>query len=182
MKRIIGIDLDTTLVMLNVVTRASKELGYDYGETDTHTWNQRQFPDDLRERIFELFVDDDHMNSVDPIPGSVDQIKKWSDDGHTIHVITARAAGIRDNTIKLVERYYPSVNGVHFVDHSQTKIPTMKSLSVDLWIDDAPHGVEESIEHGFETYLISNKYTKYNWPAKDLPGIKIVKHVGEIKL
>ena len=99
-KKIIGIDLDTTLVMLNVVSRAANELGYTFDETDTHTWNQSQFPDDLRNRIFELFVDDEHMNSCDPVPGSTDKIKEWSDAGHDIHIIN-------DNMITCCRNHMP---------------------------------------------------------------------------
>jgi hypothetical protein len=40
---VIGIDLDSTLVKLNTVTRASMELGYGFDDTHVEDWHQTNF-------------------------------------------------------------------------------------------------------------------------------------------
>lgn len=180
---VIGIDLDSTLVKLNTVTRASMELGYGFDDTHVEDWHQTNFPEDLRKRIFELFMCDRHMNHlVMPIDGAQEKLNEWKAAGHEIHVVTARVNQIRKNTISMVEKFFPRVSSVRFVDMHSTKIPILRELNADVWIDDAPHGVQESTASKINTFLISNKYTKYNWHVRDLPGITVVKSVGEIIL
>ena len=57
-------------------------------------------------------------------------------------------------------------------------------IYLDVWIDDAPHGVDTSCKLGIETYLIYNERTKRYIPEdllKRLP-VKCVEKISDIKL
>lgn len=180
----IGIDLDSTLVETHAAAVAAIELGYEIGNKDVTRWNHLNFPEDLRARIMQYFLDPEHMCTLaKPIEGSQETIKKWVNAGHEIILITARAEPIRKGTIEMVNRLYPEIKDINFVGMDQSKISVMLEKNVDCWIDDAPHGVLDSLSLNIDTYLISNNYTKYNWIVKDNPELKgISRTISEIKL
>jgi phosphoserine phosphatase len=97
-KFVIGVDLDSTLIETHAAAVAAEELGYQYRDKDVLHWNHLNFPEDLRKRIMEYFMDPLHMcDEAKPIEGAQDTIKKWTDMGHKIVLITARAEYINTN-------------------------------------------------------------------------------------
>jgi len=181
-KFIIGIDLDSTLIETHAAAVASEQLGYPYKNKDVTHWNHLNFPEDLRKKIMDHFLDPHHMcDQALPIEKSQQTIKQWSDAGHTIVLITARAEPIRAKTIEMVNRLYPEIKDINFVGMDQSKKDVMIEKEIDFWIDDAPHGIIDALSLGIDTYLVSNNYTKYNWIVKDKPELKgVVKIVAEI--
>lgn len=180
----IGIDLDSTLVETHAAAVAAAELGYEIGNKDVTRWNHLNFPEDLRKRIMQFFLDPEHMCVLaKPIEYSQETIKKWVNAGHEIILITARAEPIRTATIEMVNRLYPEIKDINFVGMDQSKINVMLEKNIDCWIDDAPHGILDSLGVNIDTYLISNNYTKYNWIVKDNLELKgISRTISEIKL
>ncbi len=180
----IGVDLDSSLIKTTVPERASKELGYSYGNKDVTHWNHVNFPEDLRKRIMEYFTDPIQMcDNAEPIEKAQETIKRWTEEGHTIVLITARSESIKDKTIEMVNRLFPEIKDINVVGMDQSKKDIMLSKKIDVWIDDAPHGVLDSMSIGIDTILVSNNYTKYNWGVKDDPGLKsVVKIIAEIKI
>lgn len=181
-KRIIGVDLDSTLIKMTVAGKAAKELGYDYTDVDVIDWYQSNFPDDMKKRILEMFVDPVIMcEDVEPIEGSQDTIKRWTNDGHSIVLITARGPALHESTIKMVNKLYPEITDINFVNFNERKINTIINKEVDIWVDDAPHGVIDSMSLRVPTIMVSNKYTKYNWDVRNHPCLyNIVKKVEDI--
>ena len=179
----IGIDLDSTLIETNAALVASTELGYEYKNKDVTHWNHLNFPEDLRKKIMEYFVDPIYMcDKAKPIENSQEIINKWILAGHKIVLITARVESLKEKTIQMVNRLFPEIKHIHVVGMEQSKKSIMLSEKLDFWIDDAPHGVLDSMRLGIPTYLVSNNYTKYNWIVKDNPGLKgVVKIIAEIK-
>jgi 5'(3')-deoxyribonucleotidase len=182
-KFVIGIDLDSTLIETHAAAVASEEMGYEYRNKDVTHWNHLNFPEDLRNKIMEYFMDPRHMcDQAKPIEGAQEAIKRWTKAGHTIVLITARAEPIREKTIEMVNRLFPEIKDINFVGMDQSKKNVMVSKKIDFWVDDAPHGVLDSISISIPTYLVSNNYTKYNWKVKDDPGLKgVVKIIAEIE-
>jgi 5'(3')-deoxyribonucleotidase len=182
-KFVIGIDLDSTLIETHAAAVAAQELGYDIHNKDVTHWNHLNFPEDLRKKIMEYFMDPLHMcDQAKPIERTQETIKKWVKAGHRIVLITARAEPIRAKTIEMVNRLFPEIEDINFVGMDQSKKSLMVSKKIDFWVDDAPHGVLDSISISIPTYLVSNNYTKYNWKVKDDPGLNgVVKIIAEIK-
>lgn len=178
----IGVDLDSTLIETNAAEMAARELGYAIGNKDVTKWNHLNFPEDLREKIMEYFMDPVHMcDQAKPIEGSQATITEWTKSGHNIVLITARAETLKESTVEMVKRLFPEINEIHVVGVDKSKISVMLEKEIDFWVDDAPHGVLDAIKVGIPTYMISNNYTKYNWPVRDHGSLKgVVKTISEI--
>jgi len=179
----IGFDLDSTLIETHAAEVAATALGYKIKDKDVTHWNHLNFPEDLRKRIMEYFVNPIFMcDQAKPIEGAQETIKRLTKAGHSIVLITARAEQIRERTIEMVKRLFPEITDINFVGMDQSKISVMLSKKIDFWVDDAPHGVLDSISVGINTILVSNNYTKYNWAVKDNPGLNaVVKTIADIK-
>lgn len=179
----IGIDLDSTLIETNAASAAAKELGYDYVDKDVLHWNHLNFPEDLRSKIMEYFVNPIFMcDNAKPIEKAQETIKRWTEEGHNIVLITARSEPIRVRTIAMVNRLFPEITDINFVGMDQSKKDVMRDKGIDVWIDDAPHGVVDAMDIDIPTYLVSNNYTKYNWKVKNDSRLKdVVKIIADIK-
>lgn len=180
--KIIGVDLDSTLITMTVCGKAAKELGYDYTDVDVIDWYQSNFPDDMKRKMLEMFVDPVIMcDDVEPIEGSQETIKRWSEAGHHIALITARGPALHAPTVAMVNRLYPEIKDINFVNFNESKIDKIMDKGVEIWVDDAPHGVIDALSLHVPTIMVSNKYTKYNWKIKHHPRIHaIVKKIQDI--
>jgi hypothetical protein len=183
METIIGIDLDSTLIETHAAAVAAKELGYMIHNKDVTRWNHLNFPDDLRKKIMEYFLDPVHMcDEARPIERTQETIKRWTSAGHKIVLITARAEPIRIKTVEMVQRLFPEITDVNFVGMDQSKKSVMLDKKINFWVDDAPHGVLDSLSIDIKTILVSNAYTKYNWDVKtDTRLHEVVKIIADIK-
>lgn len=184
----IGIDLDSTIIKMRAVELASKSLGYPFTDKNAVVWDHHNFPKDLREKIFALFEDTKIMcDDVQPIAGAQTKIKQWVEAGHNIILITARNPPLHEGTIQLIKKHFPEITDINFVGQTESKKNVMIDKKIDVWIDDAPHGIEDSLSLGIKTYLISNNYTKYNWDSRKLQVeyptlLQVVKLVYDIIL
>lgn len=186
----IGIDLDSTLIKIKAIEIASEKLGMRYTEEDNLDWNLSVFPDNLRNLIFSLFSDPHIMcDNVEPLEGAQEKLKNWVNEGHKLHIITARNPEIHIKTYLMVKRFFPEVLSLSFVNMGETKIHKMEKLRLDVWIDDAVSGISDAKKLKIKNiFLISNKYTKYNHDIADYyrnnekENIKIVKAVKDIEL
>lgn len=176
----IGIDLDTTLIKLPCIDIASEELGYKFKEQDNLDWNFSIFPENLRQRVYQMFSDPEIMcDKITPLEGSQNKIKEWKEAGHEIILITARVSEIRPKTIEMVNHFYPEIENINFVGFNESKLNLMLELELDIWTDDSATGVLDSLNLGIKTYMISNKYTKYNWHLRDrVEWFKAVKDIS----
>lgn len=165
----IGFDLDDTLVYHSIITKAAKKLGYDdYSDKTFRDWKSTNFPSDLRSLIHEMYNSVEYMcKNTKLIANSQKLIKELSKAGHKIFLITARNKTLKEETIKLVNKYFPEIKDIYFVDIDQTKISYMKKLKLEYWVDDAPHECLNAIGLAIKTILISNEKTKYNWNMRD---------------
>lgn len=180
----IGVDLDSTLIETHAAAVAAKDLGYPIDNKDVVSWNHLNFPEDVRKRIFEYFSDEDHMcHQARPIERAQETISKWAGAGHNIILITARVQKLHESTRAMIARLFPEIIDVNFSDFNGNKKDIILAKKIDVWVDDAPHGVLDSLSMNIPTYLVSNAYTKYNWSVKDDPRLKgVVKIIAEINL
>jgi len=165
---IIGIDLDNTLFSDFAISKAAKELGYPHRNTDHMSWNLVGFPEDLRARVRELWVDDEYMGSLPPVEGNAKILREWKDAGHEVNIVTARGERLRESTIEMVEEHYKGlVDYITMVRPDEDKVPVLKKIGVDVWIDDSPDQVRKTVAAGIPTILVTNPHTKYNWEVRD---------------
>jgi len=183
---IIGIDLDETIIyhVVQPEEQAARNLGIkEYSECND--WYFSNLTKRHKTEIMRLFNDPYYMGLKCncPIKGSIDKLSEWS-LYHKIIIITARNKSVRKATKYMVEKFFPSVNDLIFVDIEHSKKEAMIESQIDLWVDDNPKGVQTSCELGIETYLIYNDQTKRYISReiiKVLP-VKCIESIADVKL
>lgn len=182
--KIIGFDLDDTLVKTDIIRLASEKFGYTkYSDLTKRDWRFTNFPEDLRKEIFRMYASPKYMSYLaNPIDGARELMKELKKQGFTIYIITARVSRLKRSSKNLVKKLFPEVDSVYFVDILETKKELFKKLKLDFWVDDAPHEIKNALTLGIKSFMISNKNTNYNWNMKKAAGLKSIKSVKELKL
>lgn len=168
----IGLDFDNTLVKTkqNAIKIAAKSLGIRIDLSKPRGYNFEEYPLELKSKIFEMFDDPKHATDLTILPGVIKKLEEWKLDCHKLIVITARNEPIREATRHYVEKYFPMIDELHFVDMGSSKVEKQQELKIDIWIDDSPIDVPAAYKAGIQSFLISNSDTPYNEPLKKTPG------------
>ncbi len=178
----IGFDLDNTLIHLDIIDILANEYNYPCTIQQYTDWNMNNFPKYIQSKAMKLFRDHNFMcENIKTIKGAKKIISELSKD-HNIFIITARVKKLHKKTEKLVNELFPEVKGFHCVGYNKSKKDLFIENKLDIWIDDAPHGVKDALDCGIITYLISNNKTRYNWHIKDLPNLNVVSSVNKIEI
>ena len=185
----IGIDLDNTLIkpINNAVDVAAKNLGIKNYPDICDYWFS-SLSEEHRNECMRLFNDPDFMGIKNYRPiehySVLNKMMKWKKLGHEIVIITAREEPIHLVTLELVYICFHPIKKVLFCNITESKKQLMIDEKLDVWIDDAPHGVETSCKLGIKTYLIYNERTKKYIPDDLIEGLSVicVEEVSNIKL
>lgn len=149
----IAIDVDSTLhhywdVLSEIsLRRFGIELPYD----EQFTWGITR----LREDQLALCIEESHCDEKilagRPYPGAVEAVRRWSADGHFIHITSHRSTACAAAT----ERWLRSLE-VPFDDLccSYDKVARCVQLQIDLLIDDSPLNLAGAIEQGIRPATI----------------------------
>lgn len=164
---IIGLDLDETLVDTSVVyKKAYKDCGMEDKYEPPLGWSFPNYPENVRKRVYELFKDPVVMTNIPPFPGVPEKIKQLKEDNHTLVVITARHHDIP--TIPWVFEMFPEIDLVRVSGYTDSKVSLFKETGIQIWIDDAPHGIEQAKSLGIHTIMVSSEDTPYNHAMRAL--------------
>ena len=143
----IGLDIDSTLHhywdLFSTVARG--RFGIDLPYEGQRDWMIGVLkPDQVRAIVSETHSEENIL-SADPYPGAVETVRRWSADGHWIHVTSHRS----DESHEATERWLNQI-GLPFDDlHcSFDKIPRCVELEVDVLVDDSPVNIAKAIEAG----------------------------------
>ena len=174
----ICVDLDDTLVESNIITDTIKYFDLDFKREDIKSWDMLELPDYCRKEIYRRFKLPEYMCNLNPCRNAVQTINKWVAQGHTIFCLTSRALTIEKETKEFVNNLFHEIKETFVVNGSKTK--TLNELKPDLYFDDGPHYVLESINLGINTVMISNKHTPYNHSLRD--SIQWIKKISDYKI
>jgi beta-phosphoglucomutase-like phosphatase (HAD superfamily) len=164
---IIGVDLDETLIDSSVIwKRAFKEFDMESSYKPPQAWSFPNYPDKVRKRIFELFEDPMAMTTIPLFAGARSKLMELKLLGHRIIVITSRYAYIP--TQEFIKTNFPAVDKVIISGFTESKKKYFIDECLDLWIDDAPHGIKDAMSMGIKTILISNLDTPYNHHMRNI--------------
>jgi len=159
---IIGLDLDSTLIHAQekLDDIAAKQLGItQYERKDYHMSGYTELHRSLIEQMFE---DPKYMGlqNQKPHERAYETLRKWKNQKHELHIITARDYSLNKCTRELVAAFFPGViDSVILAPGHHAKLPVMQQLNLDCWVDDSPSGVAQSTSLGITTFLIVNEYT-----------------------
>lgn len=179
---VLGFDLDTTLLDSSLVEVTARELGYNFTQKDIQDWYFSTFPNDLKEAIIKRFYDpyfmcDPKFNK--PVNGANKRLKELKKQGNKLILITARTESIRFRSRLLINKFFPSIHRVRFVEFGQSKEKIFKQEKLDYWIDDNPDDCTNAIKIGINTFMVCNEYTKYNHSIKGIKGLNLIKTVND---
>lgn len=159
----IGFDLDDTFFKGAAIGQAAKELGMKWTTEDHTDWEMSGLPEGLKARARQLWVDPKHMCNLELLVGVAEKLAVLKGRGHNVFVITARHPCLDEGTKEMVARELPGlVDGVYLVGMKEDKMQVLEDLNIDVWVDDAPHQVEKTMQNGLPSILISNSWTNYN--------------------
>lgn len=171
----IGVDLDNVLNNLNVkwVERYNLEHPEDkISLEDIRSWDIGKYVVH-GDKIFE-YLDDELLDSLEPLRGSVVGLSHLMNAGHEVFIITASDPRSIESKSLWLERYFPFFNQENLIVTQRKEL-----VEVDLLIDDAPHNIKsfpnKSIVFDYAwNRHIDKKYKRvYNW-------VEIVEEINRI--
>jgi len=177
---IIGIDLDSTLVD-TVGMIKDIFIKHQVAYTPALDWHMTNYPEEIRKEIFDIFKNKPEiMRSIKPFPGVISLLDRMSEKNEII-IITSRVE-IEENK-RWIESMFPMVSWV-IVTNSENKKEHFINEKIDIWIDDAPHGIEDARSLGIPTIMISNSDTPYNHHMRRIsfyiPNIMTLDFLGNL--
>jgi uncharacterized HAD superfamily protein len=188
----IGLDIDDVLIrtgehtlkLYNQAHGTNVTLDHWY-QADPEVWGVKDMLHAV-ERVRYL-TELDEFDDVQPVAGALEAVTKFIEDDHEIFAITGRPENVRQQTLRILERYFPGVfshDRVFFTDHygdsavkvSKSEIAT--SLELDYFVDDQVFHANELSAARVKTILFSDNYA-WNATGED-PGVVRVSSWGEI--
>jgi len=156
----IGIDIDNTLFYIPILEYINSKYNENYKHRDIYDWSFSNFPEHIRNDIFQQFKSSEFMCSLKGIHGTYQTIRDWHSAGHKIFLITKRDFCLQNDTYAQVEREFPGlIQDVGFVG-DDSKQAALRYYRIGLYIDD--FHVEDSADIGIPTWMITNEATHYN--------------------
>ena len=134
------VDMDDVLEQLVVgwVTYLNERYGTDVTAQDVKSWNvSAAFPTLTHDEVYAAVEDDALWDYVGPMPGAADGIRRLTEAGHEVYVVTAAGyQTLRAKMEKVLFRYFP------FIPWERVIITQNKQMiRGDILIDDGPHNL-----------------------------------------
>lgn len=176
----IWLDCDNTLFNCFVVDRVLKDLKSPIKKVDVKSWELYELPEDVRQEVLKRFTLKEYMCNLQPIKGGYNKLLEWYAHGHKLNCITSRSLKIKYETEEMIKNTYPVIEKIIVIDGGD-KTQYLKQENADLFIDDNPTHVKNSINAGIQSVLISNKNTQYNH-SFSMPNLMKAKSIVEINI
>lgn len=170
-------DLDETLVWGDIISLTSAELLRKgiidrlYTNQDIHSYDLKDLPELLRERIFARFADPQYVWAKHPIPGVYAFLWFLETKNHETGMVTARPKSIHTETARFMKARFPGIEfelGLEYVNEDDdlkdlpSKMTKLKEIAPDYYFDDNARYCAEAKQLNINTYLITNKHTPWN--------------------
>jgi uncharacterized HAD superfamily protein len=178
----IGIDLDQTLVELNITKSVIQDYHLSYFKYRNHDWRFTNFPKFITDEIEKRFHSPYWMcKRAKPFKGAYLKLREWKDKGNEIILITARDKEIREETKRFVRKNFPRIfNKIIFVNKGERKKNIFIKERIDIWIDDNPEDCKAAVDLGIKTYMISNEDTFYNHYLRKHKKLHIIEKITDL--
>lgn len=170
----IGLDFDDVLVGTAKCTIDIYNKEHDAGLTCGNWYNFDPISgwevDTLQEasdRVVSILRSDDFVDSVEPIDGAQKSLQHLKAMGCSLFIITGRSESIRIQTIKVINKHFPSLfdeSSLYFTDYFEkdgkklSKSDIVNNLGIDYFIDDQIDHVNDIAKTGIKTILFSGNY------------------------
>ncbi len=123
------------------------------------------FDTELKDKIWKIyfheFCREGGLLGLSAIPGAAEGINTLIDGGNTIHFITSREDYVLEDTIQSITTKLGVESPSVHIAKGHVKTPYVKSLLVDIFIDDAPHTLTEvAINTRATVYCMDHPYNR----------------------
>jgi uncharacterized HAD superfamily protein len=149
----IAIDIDSTLHhywdVLSEISR--RRFGIELPYEEQFTWGITRLRADQLALCIEESHSDETILAGEPYPCAVDTVRRWSEQGHFIHITSHRSVACAQATASWLESV-----GLPFDDLccSYDKVTRCVELDMDLLIDDSPLNIGAALERGISSATI----------------------------
>jgi len=169
-KQTIGVDIDNVLFEIPIMDHVNRVFGSNYTMNDFKDWSFSNLPEIVRQEIFAAFSSSEFMCNTKPYWNNYCTIRDWHMAGHKLYAITRRSLNLIEGTRKQLEKHYPGLfEDFIFVTKNDSKARWLKEINATIHIDD--WDVEDSLDAGIPTMLITNENTPYNWNLRKNPNL-----------
>lgn len=119
-----------------------------------------------------------------PLPGAVEALQAFHEDGREIHVITAcslnpAVIGMRKANLEAV--FGPIFKEIHCVGVRDSKRPLLDAYAPAVWIEDKFENAIDGLEAGHKTYLIRSSHNTVHEAAGKTGELICVDGWGDIR-
>jgi len=138
---VILVDMDDTIEQLLKawVGRANEKYGRNVTLEEITDWNvAAPYAGITRQEIYGVIYEPGFWSGIEPMPGAVEALKHFMDEGHEVFIVTATEIEHVEEKMKgLLFRYFP------FISWEQVIITSRKQMiRGDVLIDDGIHNLE----------------------------------------
>ena len=135
------VDMDDTMEqLLKALVKRANERFCRYVTVDEITdWSiVCAYPGIEKKQILDFMREPDFWEDVEPVPGALEGLKHFMDEGHEVYIVTAtEVQHVKDKMEDVLFRYFP------FLSWSQVIITSRKQMiRGDVLIDDGVHNLE----------------------------------------
>ena len=149
------VDVDNVLEDLNQawVNAVNEKYGTNVSPNDIVSWDIEQFFDGLsRTQVFSPLHDKRFWESLEPIDGAPEYLKKLIDDGYQVLLVTSSHPDTIQYKYRFIVKYFPYISFKDIIFASKKQM-----IRGDVMIDDAPHNLEGGEYLGLLMYSPHNR-------------------------
>ena len=104
---------------------------------DVRDWDiTLAFPTLTKEQVFGVLHDDELWRRITPIPGSIEVLQKFHDEGHQLYMVTASSYRTCKTKVERLLELFPFLDWEHIIITSNKQM-----VRGDVLIDDGPHNL-----------------------------------------
>lgn len=176
----VGIDVDNVLFYIPILEYINSQFNENFNDSDLSDWSFSNFSETIRSEIFAAFRSTEFMCNSKPYWGNFCTLRDWAAEGHRLYAVTRRSWNLYDSTCRQLEKHYPGLfMDCIFVKENESKTKYLKSIGANVHIDD--YDVEDSLNAGIKTWLITNDKTCYNHGFRTNPYLHQASSISHVK-
>lgn len=140
-KLTILIDMDDTIE--NLLECWVNELNRVYGTNvkydEVFAWDMSEvFPTLTKTEIYAPLHNSNFWSKIQPLPGSVEYVKRLIDDGHNVYIVTtSHYTDIKNKIENVLTKHFPFISWKNVIITSRKQL-----INGDILIDDGVHNLE----------------------------------------
>lgn len=159
--RVVSVDLDNTLFLNKAVfKKVFEKYGIDY--YPSKHWDMRDYPNEIRKEIFELFNKKEFVNQP-LIEKDIGKLLNETNKAFDVKFVSSRGELLFLETARRLMVEFPDFFTLDkLLFSSSRKSDTLKTMDLEMHFDDSPEVIKDLKKNDLSFTMISNGDTLYN--------------------